>query len=78
MGPMPKKPAYEQIKFVAPTGTRALYRSAAALADKDWKMWVRETLHARALQEHAERGVEYEDPPPAQPMLPPPLQDRKR
>lgn len=77
MVPMSKR-AYEHVKFVAPAGTRALYRAAAELAGKDWKIWIRDTLHARALEEHAQRGVEYEDPPPAQPVLPPPLQDRKR
>lgn len=77
MSPMPKSD-YERITFIAPAGTRKLLRSAAALAGEDWRVWSRELLHAHALEEHAKRGVEYEDPPEAHPRMPPPLQDRPR
>lgn len=72
------RPTYENIQFVAPGGSRALYKSAAELAGaNDWKTWVRETLHAAAAALHEEHDASYKDPG-IHPVAPPPLQDRSK
>ena len=69
-------PRYENLKFVAPKGTRKLYRKAAELAGKlELRHWMRETLHREALRLCEEHGID-EDFPEPHPKPPPPLQER--
>lgn len=71
-----KKSLYDNIRFIAPRGTREFYRAAAKLAgDVELRVWLRETLHKEALRLHEEHGVEP-DAPTVHPQPPPPLQER--
>lgn len=74
-GPKPAK--YEQLKFVAPAGSRAFYREAAALAGLSLNAWIRATLHKEACRMHDKHRAEY-DPPAVHPVPPPPLQPGTR
>lgn len=70
------KARYENHKFVAPKGTRALYKKAAELAGVEMRFWIRETLHREAVRLLREHGVE-DEVPHVHPQPPPPLQDRE-
>jgi len=77
------KSRYENLRFVAPTGTRDFYRKAAELAggfehlppSSRLRAWMRETLHKEALRLHEEHGIKGK-PPEVHPKPPPPLQER--
>jgi hypothetical protein len=77
--PMPRRSTtkYEQLKFVAPSGSRDFYRSAATLAGMELKQWMRAVLHKEACRLHDKHGVDY-DPPAVHPVPPPPLQPGTR
>lgn len=70
--PSRARPTYEQIRFIAPGGTRAFYREAAWLEGKPFEAFMREAIHAASLAVMREHGKAC-DPPPVHPERPPPL-----
>lgn len=70
------KSRYENLKFIAPNGTRDFYRKAAELAGGlELREWMRETLHKEAVRLHEEHAIKGSHPG-VHPKPPPPLQER--
>ncbi|MBX3275790.1 MAG: hypothetical protein KF729_36350 [Sandaracinaceae bacterium] len=66
------RPTYEQIRFIVPGGTRTFYREAAWLEGRPFEAFMREAIHAAALEVMRKHGKAC-DPPPVHPERPPPL-----
>ena len=69
-------PETERIKYVAPSGTRKLYKEVAALEGLATTVWMRKTLHEAAVKVLKAHARSTKDVPPAHPVRPPRLQPR--